>query len=218
MSAAETGDRVDGGAVLARVDAKRGYRLPYHRMLAAHAPELLAKYDKFYTALTLDPRVVNAGVREFVWAALLVAAREEHGTIHMRRAEAAGLSAGALADAVAIAAAVEAFPALAFASTHWGDWVPEAETARRYLALFEASRGSTDPVLAEIVAIVCHAARRSHAGMRLHLPRAFAAGADPAALAEGLSYILLPCGGPTLIDAVQAWEDGAAAEGYPGPY
>lgn len=214
----EARDAVDGGAVLERVDAKRGYRLPYHRMLAAHAPALLENYDRFYTELTLAARVVTAKERELIWTALLVAAREEHGTIHMRRAETAGLGPADLADAVALAGAVEAFPALTFASTHWGDWVPSGETAGRYLSLFEAARGSLDPVLAEIAAIVCHGARRGHAGMRVHLPRAFAAGADPAALAEGLSYILLPCGGPTLIDAVQAWADGAEAEGYAGPY
>jgi alkylhydroperoxidase/carboxymuconolactone decarboxylase family protein YurZ len=96
--------------------------------------------------------------------------------------------------------------------------VPEAETAARYLSLFEATRGTLEPALAEAIAIVCHAARRTHAGMRVHLPRAFAAGLAPAALAEGLSYLLLPCGGPTLIDAVQCWADAAAAKGYPGPY
>lgn len=207
-----------GAAVLGRVESKRGYDLPYHRMMAAHDPALLDAYDRFYTRLTLAPRVVTMAERELIWTALLVAAREEHGTIHMRRAEAAGLGPDALADAVAVAGAAEAFPALTFASTHWGQWVPEDHTAARYIAVFEAARGGIDPAMAEILAVVCHAARRTHAGMRVHLPRAFAAGADPAAVAEGLSYLLLPCGGPTLIDAVQAWADDAAVQGYQGPY
>ncbi|MEQ9811937.1 MAG: carboxymuconolactone decarboxylase family protein [Azospirillaceae bacterium] len=207
-----------GGRVLVEVEAKRGYRLPYHRMLARHAAELLHEYDRFYTALTLAPRVVSTRERELIWTALLVASREEQGTIHMRRAEAAGLDAAALADAAAIAAAVEAYPAMRFGPTHWQRWIPDAQASPRYLKLFETARGGLDPALAEILALVCHAARRTHDGMRVHLPRAFAAGVTPEALAEGLSYLLLPCGGPTLIDAVQCWADAAEAGGIPSPY
>jgi len=45
-----------------------------------------ARLRRVYTKLTLDPRVLSAAERETVWVALLVAAREEHGTIHLRRA------------------------------------------------------------------------------------------------------------------------------------
>ncbi|NBB82940.1 MAG: hypothetical protein GVY28_05985, partial [Alphaproteobacteria bacterium] len=62
----------NGAEVLGRVEAKRGYDLPYHRMLASHDPGLLDAYDRFYTALTLAPRVLTTAERELVWAALLV--------------------------------------------------------------------------------------------------------------------------------------------------
>ena len=73
-----------GADVLRRAQAKRGYLLPYHRMLGTHDPALLEAYDGFYEALTLDRRSLSDREREVVWAALLVAGREEYGDIHMR--------------------------------------------------------------------------------------------------------------------------------------
>lgn len=204
---------------LKRVEKKRGYRLSYHRMLDAADPDLLRAYDAFYTKLTLDPRVLTAAERETVWVSLLVAAREAHGTIHLRRAEAAGLGHAAIADAVAIAGAVEAFSAMVgFAGTHWSDWTPRNALEDRYLAQVDQARGSIEPGLAELCAATCHAARRSHEGMILHIARFFRAGGKRDALTEALSYMLLPCGGPTLIDAVEAWARAAEADGFAGPY
>lgn len=204
---------------LKTVEKKRGYRLSYHRMLDASDPDLLRAYDAFYTKLTLDPRILTSAERETVWISLLVAAREEHGTIHLRRAEAAGLSRETIADAVAIAGAVEAHAAMGgFAALHWGDWTPPDDLDARYLALVDRARGSVAPDLTDLCAAVCHAARRSHAGMALHIERFVKAGGKRDALTEGLSYLLLPCGGPTLIDAVEAWAKAAETRGFAGPY
>jgi alkylhydroperoxidase/carboxymuconolactone decarboxylase family protein YurZ len=209
----------DAPKLLKAVHGKRQYLLPYHRMFQAHAPALLEAYDAYYTRLTLEPRHLTPQERETVWIALQAAAREAHGTIHLRRAEAAGLDGGRIADSLAIAAAVEAWPALAFGHDEWGEWLPRTATLPRYLALFEAARGATPSAIAEITAVVCHAARRTQEGLALHLPRAFAAGATPAQAAEGLSYLLLPCGGPTLIDAVATWARAAETDArLPAPY
>lgn len=213
-----SGGAPDGRDVLAAVEAKRGYTLPYHRMFAAHAPALLAAYDAYYETLTLRQRELSPRARETVWTALQLAAREAHGTIHLKRGQRIGMGTPEFADAVAIAAAVEAWPALAYSAEHWGPWTPEAETTRRYLALFEAAVGGTPRADAEIAAVVCHAARRTYGGMELHLPRVFAAGATPAQLCEGLSYLLMPCGGPTLIDAVACWSRVAETGAVPAPY
>lgn len=211
-----TGTETDA---LKTVSKKRGYRLSYHRMLDASDPDLLRAYDEFYTKLTLDPRVLTAAERETVWVALLVAAREEHGTIHLRRAEAAGLSHDRIADAVAIAGAVEAHDAtVGFAGRHWSDWTPRDALQARYLELVDQARGAIGPALADLCAAVCHAARRGHDGMTLHIGRFFQAGGQRDALTEGLSYLLLPCGGPTLIDAVEAWASAAETGEFPGPY
>lgn len=205
-------------AVLESVKAKRGYLLTYHRMLAADDPELLAAYDGFYERLTLNPRVLTMQQRELVWAALQVAAREAHGQIHMRRAYKVGLGSPELSDSLAIAGVVEAWPAMQFGPTHWGEWIAAPDITERYIRTFETARGAIEPAHAETIAAVCHAARRTHDGMKLHLARAFAAGASVPAMAEALSYMLLPCGGPALIDAVAAWEEASAAGDCPPPY
>ena len=112
----------------------------------------------------------------------------------------------------------EAWPALRFGPTHWGEWIRSPDIETRYVRVFEAARGAIAPAHAEIIAAVCHAARRTHDGMQLHLARAFAAGAQVPQTAEALSYMLLPCGGPALIDAVAAWDDAAKAGACPPPY
>jgi alkylhydroperoxidase/carboxymuconolactone decarboxylase family protein YurZ len=208
----------DGETILAEVEAKRGYTLPYHRLFARHAPALLRDYDRFYESLTLAPRVLSPVQRETVWAGLLAAAREVHGFIHMRRATAAGMGHDDIARAVAIAAATEAFSVMAFSGSNWSAWtLPEALEAR-YLALFEAARDGLEPGLAHLTAAVAMAARRERSGTVLHLARAFAASVTPAEACEGLSYLLIPCGGNTLIDAVAFWEEAARDGVLPAPY
>lgn len=216
----ETGLSADAPALLRQVHGRRGYALSYHRMFQAHAPELLAAYDAYYQELTLRPRALDPAAREVVWIALQAATREHHGVIHLRRAEEAGLGRDAIADSLAVAAAVEAWPVLAFGDEHWRAWTPIEAAVPRYVAMFEAARGGLVPVAAELAAATCHAARRTHAGQVLHLRRAFAAGAGPAMAAEALSYLLLPAGGPTLIDAVQAWAEAHEEDpaGLPSPY
>lgn len=208
----------EAAAVLTEVQAKRGYLLPYHRMFAASAPELLKTYDAFYESLTLVPRVLTPVERETVWAALLAAASEVHGFIHMRRAVKAGLSEADIVRAVTIAAVTEGHRTICFSGDNWAAWTLPAQLETAYLAMFEATRGDLSPKLAHLAALVCHAARRHRAGMVLHLVQAFAAGATAAEICEGLSYLLLPCGGNTLIEACSFWEQAAKDGLVPGPY
>ena len=208
----------EAAALLAEVEGKRGYLLAYHRMLAAAAPEVLATYDRFYESLTLQQRVLTAYEKETVWAALLAAVREVHGFIHMKRAVAAGLCEADMVRAVGIAAVTEAQLTMAFASASWSTWTLPAALEAHYLGLFAAAAGDLDLKLAHLAALVCHGARRHEAGMVIHLKAAFAAGMKPEEAAEGLSYMLIPCGGNTLIEAVSYWEKAAAAGLVPPPY
>jgi alkylhydroperoxidase/carboxymuconolactone decarboxylase family protein YurZ len=188
-------------------------------MLAAADSELLASYDSFYERLTLRPRVFTARERELVWTALHASARETHGTIHLKRAEAAGISRDELADAIAIAAAVESWPALVgFGHGAWRQWIGLSDARARYERIFAASCGGIEPRTAEACAIVCHAARRSIEGIKFHLPRAFGAGATRDGIAEGLSYLMMPVGAPALIEAVDAWAQSAAEGCCPSPF
>ncbi len=206
-----------GRAILAAVEAKRGYTLPYHRMMAASSPELLAAYDAFYEQLTLVPRILTPVQRETVWAGLLAAAREVHGFIHMKRAEKAGMTHDDIARAVAIAAVAQSWDMFSFSGENWSAWtLPDAVT-ERYLALFETARGDLDPALAHLVALVCHGACRREKATVLHLKMGFAAGLTADQVAEGMSYMIIPCGGNTLIEAVHYWEEAAKAGLVPSP-
>jgi alkylhydroperoxidase/carboxymuconolactone decarboxylase family protein YurZ len=210
------GDR--SRAVIAAVEGKRGYTLPYHRMFAAWAPDLLATYDAFYEELTLKPRVLTPREKETVWAALLAAAREVHGFIHMQRALAAGLSQGDIARAVALAAITESFAVMDFSATNWSAWTLPDDLEQRYLSAFDAVRGDLSPALAHLAGLVAMGARRDRRGTVLHLRHAFAAGITQAQVCEGLSYMMIPCGGNTLIEAVSYWEDAARDGLVPPPY
>lgn len=207
-----------GKQLLEAMFAKRGYLLPYHKMLGASDPKLLATYDALYTQLTLDARVLTMAEREIVWIALIATTRERYAAFHFDRGVAAGMTAAQIADSIAIAGAIEAFDAMHFCQDAFGKWTGDDASIARYGKMFDTARGELPAAIAEVAAVVCHAARRNAAGMRVHLARAFAAGARREAMAEGLSYVLLHRGGPTMIDAVGCWEKVAGELGIPGPY
>ena len=208
----------EGAKLLEQMFAKRGYLLPYHRMLGASDPQLLATYDSLYTRLTLDERVLTLAEREIVWVALIAATREKYASFHLDRAVQAGLDNEAISDSVALASACEGFDALHFAQNAFSKWVPESRAMKRYAAVFEAARGDLPHAISEVAAVVCFAAYRNPDGMRFHLARAFAKGARREQIAEGLSYVLLHRGGPTMIDAVGCWEKAATELKIPAPY
>ena len=204
--------------LLEQMFVKRGYLLPYHRLLGESDPALLATYDELYTRLTLNERSLTLEEREIVWAALLATTREKSGAFHLDRGLKAGMTPESISDSMAIAAACEAFDALNFSHRAFPDWVSEELAMKRYATLFEASRGSVPEAIAEVAGVVCHAARRNAAGMRVHLVRAFDRGVRREQMAEGLSYVLLHRGGPTMIEAAACWELAATELGVPGPY
>ena len=203
---------------LEQVGGKRGYLLPYHKMLAAYDGELLAKYDAFYTRLTLTQKTLTDREKEFVWVTLLVAVREGHGTLHLRRADAAGLPRAHMHIAINLAGIAESRPATAFAKQFWQDWAPDASMDELYFANIAAARGDVPEALVELALATAHASKRDAASLQLHIKRFFAAGGKPAALVEALAFLLLPCGGPTLIDAVDAWAEAAPDGKIPSPF
>jgi hypothetical protein len=70
-------------AQLEKLRTGRGYLLAHHGALAAAAPDLHAAYLEMYAALTLRRRHLDAIEKEFVWLAILTAAREAIGTHHL---------------------------------------------------------------------------------------------------------------------------------------
>ena len=196
----------------------RGYILPYQRVLAEYSPELLTSFDAFYTRLTLNRRDLTLRERELVWTALVTAAREEVGRIHLQRGAEAGLTRDEIGDAIALAAAGEAFRGMEFAASAWPEWMSRAGAMERYGAVIASARGGLEARVAEIMLVVCFAARHVSDGLRFHLRRAFEQGATEGQVAEGLSYLIMPCGANTLIEAVDVWRRAADAGECPPPY
>lgn len=205
-------------ALLREVRRKRGYVLTYHRLMAQLDPALLAAYDAFYTRMTLAARVLSPAEKETVWLALIVATRARVGTLHFRRAVKAGLSKAAIADAVAIGAACESLDPVRFAGEAFASFLPKTGAIGGYLRAFEAARGRVRPVLAEIAAAVAQAGRRCGPGVQLHVKRAFERGARREQLAEAMTYVLLHCGGPAMLDALDNWIAAAKTGRVPGPF
>jgi alkylhydroperoxidase/carboxymuconolactone decarboxylase family protein YurZ len=94
---------------------------------------------------------------------------------------------------------------------------PDAAESAAILAEMELKRGALEPALSHLVAATCQAARMHRQGTVLHLAEACAAGTTPARVCEAFSYLLPPCGGNTLIEAVEHWEAGAREELLPPP-
>jgi alkylhydroperoxidase/carboxymuconolactone decarboxylase family protein YurZ len=204
--------------VVAAFIKSRGKILPYQRVLAEYQPELLASFNAFYTNLILSPRDLTLQERELVWTALVTATREEVGRIHLQRGIDAGLTPEDLTDAIALAAAGEAYSAIEFATNHWQDWMSRNNASEHYGSIIASARGSIEAYLAEVILVVCFAARHVPDGLRFHLRRAFEQGATQGQIAEGLSYLIMPCGANTLIEAVDVWLEAAEAGECPPPF
>lgn len=211
-------DAGDDDAVLAAVRAKRGYLLPYHRLLAATDPQLLAVYDRWYERLTLSRRSLSATEREIVWIALVAVTRQQVGGLHLARGRDAGLSPRQIAACVELAAASDTWPTLAFAAEAWPAFYPEDGARARYLAVMEAAAGDLPDAAAHLAAAVCQAVHERWRPFAWHLEAAFARGAAVDDVAESLSFLIHHNGAPKLVAACEAWQHLAAAGRVPAPF
>ncbi len=91
-------------ALVERIKAKRGYLLPFHRLLAEHAPDTLEKYDEFYSQVWFERNVLDARVKELIAVGIHAAILEREGLeIHMKRAVKAGATEAEIIEAVTLA-------------------------------------------------------------------------------------------------------------------
>ena len=196
----------NGKAALAKALDARGYLLAYHKMLCTYDPGLMAAYDNYYRELTLLERSFTYFEREVVWLVLLATAREAYGDIHMPRAVESGMTRAQIHDCMALSGVAESLPVMEF-SKSWSRWVAPDEIEARYAKMVTMARGEIPEQIAEVALVVAHAARKCKEGMRYHLRRATELGAPIGKIAEGISYVMLPCGGPTLVEACDVWAE-----------
>ena len=204
----------------ANVDAwsKQSQQLSYRRMMGATDPEVLEAWNEFYRRLILSDRSLDAISSELLLLSLLTTTREAHGRIHVGRARDAGIDDDRIASAIALGGAFDALSTYDFIIDNWRDELDGGRVLELYLAGVERVRDAIDPKLCEIMAVACHAAKRRPRGLRLHLGRAFAAGATVAEVSEALSFLIMVCSLPTLTDAAIGWTAAARDGLCPPPY
>lgn len=107
-------------SILARLRAKRGYLLPFHRLLARHAPAVLERYDDYYSQVWLQENVLDARTKELVAVGIHAAVLEREGLeIHLRRAVAAGATEAEIVEAMTLAGIPAGMYAVVVASDVW---------------------------------------------------------------------------------------------------
>jgi 4-carboxymuconolactone decarboxylase len=211
-------DGHDPDDILGTVRAKRGYLLAYHRLLAAHDPALLRRYDDWYDALTLAPRALGAADREIVWVALVAVTERTVGALHLKRGREAGLSDEAIRSAIALASLAAGYRIFVQAAEGWPDFAPAETLDARHLALFETARADLPRGPACLAMATAMAGLENWPGFSLYLRHAFDAGVTVTESAEAMSFLIHHCGGPTLVAASEAWFRLAEAGSVPSPF
>jgi len=187
---------------------RRGYVLPHQGVMAAALPDLQDIYGVIYKILTLDAHHLSAFEREFVWLALLVAAREKVGTHHVDLFFKTG-GTDAQADAVfRLAAWAQGAGVFQFLHDDWQPYFPESPAGQSYLKGMDAllsAHPDVDRGLALLALVACHAAVDDHWSLQVTLQACYGQGVPEHKLAETLSLVLWPCGVNRFLEASGVW-------------
>lgn len=191
---------------LAEAQKKRGYLLPHHGLLALASPELLAAYDRAYTVLALEPRVLSVHDREFVWLAILIATDEALATHHIPKFHAGGGSDAEIEAILALAALALGVRAYRFVGQHWHAHLPTIDVKRGYLAATEALAAKADRRLVRMALAAIHACAGAWDALRWEIEAAYAAKVPEMDLAEALSLVMFPGSVPRFVEAAGVWQ------------
>lgn len=176
--------------------------------MAAALPDLQDVYGVIYKTLTLDLHHLDPFEREFVWLALLTAAKEGVGTHHIDQFFKSGGTdrhAQASFRLVAWSLGVDAFQ---FLEEKWQQYFPVPGARAAYVAgkvslleEFSEVRGE----MSHLALLACYAARGQHWGLEVELEDCYARGVPEAKIAEALSLVLWPCGVNRFLEASDVW-------------
>lgn len=205
---------LDADVILERIRAERGYTLSYHAIYARLDPDFLDAYAGLYRACTLRSRRLTSRQREIVWICLLSAIREDVGSIHVERAQTAGVTSEEILAAVRLSGVADAWDGLAFAHGHW-DRLLGGDLNDEYGRLVRAVAEPLDADLVDLALAVAHGAHRREVPLLLHLRRLADAGVDERDVAEAVSYILQPVGANTLLWVTDRWLEGLRSGALP---
>lgn len=192
-------------ARLETLQAKRGYLLPHHGLMALTAPGLLAAYDAAYTALALDDRVLSHHDREFVWLAILIATDEAIATHHIPKFRAAGGTDDEFRAVMSVTATVCGFRAYRFVESHWRAHLPGLDPQADWTRAVAAAGQGAAPRLVHMAACAVQTCMGAWDGLRWQLRAALEAGVPETELAEALSLTMFPGSVPYFVEAAKHW-------------
>lgn len=193
--------------LLSDVRKKRGYLLPHHGLLALTSPDMLAAYDRAYTALALDPRVLNVHDREFVWLAILIATDEALATHHIAKFRGGGGTDAEIEAILALSAVALGVRAYRFVGTHWQAHLPAIDVKRGYLAATDAVSAKADRRLVRMALAAIHACAGAWDALRWEIAAAYDARVPEMDLAEAISLVMFPGSVPRFVEAAGVWRD-----------
>jgi alkylhydroperoxidase/carboxymuconolactone decarboxylase family protein YurZ len=166
-------------------------------------PVLLEKYDDFYTEVTLKSKVLDNKTKELVWIGILACASEEAGTIHLKRGREAGITDEEIAEVITITQVAEGFDVLLFVEEKWGFFLPGMKPMEVYAKFVDHLKKGLrlQERAVELIFIGIYAALGIRKGLEFHLLKARELGIRDDEIAEAMSFIILPRGGNTMLEA-----------------
>jgi alkylhydroperoxidase/carboxymuconolactone decarboxylase family protein YurZ len=204
-------------ARLAAVQAKRGYLLPHHGLLALAFPDLLAGYDAAYSAMALADRVLSHHDREFVWLAVLAATDEGLATHHIAKFRAAGGDDSGIAAAFAAAGWAIGAEAYAFAVRAWSRQLAPWDPRAAYVA---GARRLEPRRLVHLAQLAVHVCKARWEVLRWQLAAAYEDRVPEDEIAEALTLAMFPGSVPRFVEACGVWREMIVAGDLPAsePY
>lgn len=192
-------------ARLAPIQAKRGYLLPHHGLLAITSPHLLQAYDQLYTVLALDHKTLSVRDRELVWLAVLVATDEALATHHIARFLQGGGHMAEFDAVLQLTASLKGVTAYDFVRGHWSAHLPTLDLAQSYRNAMERAGQPLTPRDVWMCACSVHAALGHLDALREALLAAYAHRVDELDLAEALCIMMFPGSVPHYVSAAKVW-------------
>lgn len=196
--------------VLKELKDKRGYLHTHHEFFGYSDPPMLEKYDQLYEHLALKKNFLDNYTKEMLFLGILaVTLKEVGGPTHIRRAREAGISADEMAEVFFLAQIARGVDVLSFVGDKWGHLLADSNVWQEYAEFIKnlTTRIKIPENIVELIFIASYAALGKKAALRFHLCRANKYGLQDEEIYEAMSYILIICGGPALIDAAEVLRD-----------
>ena len=190
---------------LAGVQAKRGYLLPHHGLLAITSPSMLQAYDNLYTTLALDHKTLSVRDRELVWLAVLVACDEALATHHIARFYEGGGSDAEFKAVLQLTASLKGVTAYRFVQNHWLPHLPSMNIVAAYREAVERAGQPLSRRDIWLCACSVHAALAHFDWLHQALVAAYASQVDEMDLAEALTLMMFPGSVPHFVEAARVW-------------